>query len=114
MPAPAPRPVYVYTVPPGIADGYTSLGFVEIDSEEEIQAIKRASGVSQRFAIEAAKTSLAEVNGDKVSLADGSADIAWAKFPPKVRVFALSAYADLHQPPDEVTSAFLTSRAVKV
>ena len=108
------RAVFTYTVPVGMGGDIKSVGLVELTASEELMAAKRASGEGARLAYEMAKTSLVEVNGSKVGLADGSADSAWNKMPPKVRNLVIQAFASLHAPPEDDAASFLASRQVRV
>jgi len=110
----ASRPVYVYEVPENVGGDVTVVGLVELTAEEEVLATKRAKNDPIRLAYELAKQCLVEVNGQPVKLADGSADTAWGKMNPKVRNLVLSAYAELHSPPEGAAEDFLRSRQVRV
>jgi len=110
------RPVFVYDVPEKMAaaTGTKSIGVVQLSSRDELTAAKRANGDSNRLAFELALQSLAEVDGQAVSLTDGTADKAFNEMDPLIRNLLLNAYAQLHAPPEDVTNAFLASRRVKV
>jgi len=108
------RPIYSYAIPASIADGVTSVGLMELTAHEEIMSTKRASGDAFRLAYELAKQSLCEVNGQPVSLADGSVDTAFDKMPAKVRNLVLRAYAEIHTTNEDVAADFLKARQVRV
>lgn len=108
------RVIHVYDIPAPMANGVQKVGLVELTAQEELQATKRSHGDSMRLAYELAKQSLVEVNDQKVSLADGSADEMWNKMSPKVRNLVLTAYADLHAPPEGAIEGFLKSHQQRV
>jgi len=107
------RPVYTYEVPKHLANGITSVGLVQLTAHEEMLAAKRASGDTIRMAYEQVKQAIVEVNGERVSVADGSADTALEKMDPKLRNLVMSAHAKLHAPSDDEVNDFLNSRAVR-
>lgn len=110
------RPIHTYTVPMGLAEetGIQSVGLVELNAQDELNAAKRAKGDTTRLAYELSKAALAEVNGQKLSFGDGSLDSAWLRMHPKIRNMVLAAYGDLHAPPEGSVDDFLKSRQVKV
>jgi hypothetical protein len=108
------RPVHTFQIPESIADGTTSIGMVELTAHEEIMAAKRAGSDAFRLAYELTKQSLAEVNGQPVSLADGSADTAFDKMGPKVRSLVIQGYTRLHAAGEDVAEGFLQSMQVRV
>jgi len=109
------RPIYRYDIPsPLAAAGVSKVGLVQLTSSEELQATKRARNDTHRLAYELAKQSLVEVNGDRVSSADGSVDTAWDQMPPKVRTLVMTAYGNLHAPEEADIDAFLKSQRVDV
>jgi len=113
---PKARLIHLYEVPPELAEGsgVTSIGLVELTAAEELMAAKRVKGESLNLAYELVKQSLAEVSGKPVTLADGSADEAWASFGAKLRHVLLQAWGDLHKAPAEAEELFFKSRRVKV
>jgi hypothetical protein len=111
---PLSRQVYTYNVPVKIPGDVRSVGVVELTADEELQATKRSRGDTFRLAYELAKQSLVEVNGEKVSLMDGSADAIWAKMNPKLRNLVLAAYSDIHTPTEEDAALFLKTRVTQV
>ena len=108
------RPVYEYDVPARFANGITSIGVIKLTSQEELMAAKRAHNDSHKLAYELALQSLAEINGQRVSLADGTADTAFKDMDPQVRQLVLQAYADQHVPEEADVRDFRASRRVKV
>jgi len=108
------RPVHVFAIPESLANGTTSVGMVTLTAEEELLAWKRSRGENARLATELVKASLAEVNGEPVTLHDGSVDAFWKDLHPKIRQLVLTAYADLHAAEEDDQKAFLASRRVKV
>jgi len=107
------RAIYEYDIPEPLANGIVSIGIVKLTSAEELMAAKRSHNDSHRLAYELALQSLAEVNGQKVSIADGSADVAFRDMDPQVRQLVLQAYADQHIPETGSINAFRSSRRVK-
>lgn len=110
------RALHEYKVPEKLGSRYgvRSIAVVELTGEEEILASKRAHDDRYRLANELAKQSLAQVNGQRVSLSDGSTDRWWRQMGPKVRTLVIQAYADVHAPDEGDTSGFLASRETKV
>ena len=109
------RPIYVYDVPAECEDAEVkSIGLVQLTTGEELMAAKRAHGDNFKLAFELAKQCVAEVNGEKVSVADGTVDTAWTKMTPQTRNLVMGEYAALHAPPEGAEEAFRKSRRVKV
>jgi len=108
------RPVHVYKVPMGVDPSIESVGLVEITSDEELMAEKLAHGDRGRIPIELAKSMISEIDGKRVSQADGSVDSAWERMTPKMRNLITSAYVRLHIPQKEETDSFFASLEVKV
>lgn len=110
------RAIHTFTVPAQLAEqtGVSSVGLVELTALDELGAAKRAKGDAMRLAYELSKSALAEVNGEKLSFADGSLDRTWAVIHPKIRNMVLAAYSELHSPPEGSVDDFLKSRQVKV
>ena len=108
------RPVYLYDVPQSVPGDIRCVGLVELTSEDELDATKRARGDTMRLAFELAKQSLVEVNEKPVTQADGSVDSAWDKMGAQVRNLVLTAYAKLHAPSEGVAEGFLKSQRVRV
>lgn len=112
----APRPVYAYTVPPKLAAecGVESIGLVKLTARQEKDIGERAGSSAHKLAYELVLNSLAEVNGQKVNVADGSADKAYNGFDPKLRQLVMTAYGRLHSPAEDDTESFFASETVKV
>lgn len=112
----AARAVHVFTFSPEIQKefGVTSVGLHELTIDEELMAAKRASGDPILLAYEMPKQALAEVNGQPVSLMDGSADIAWSKLNPRVRQLVMTAYSKIHNATGEEAKVFLQSQTIRV
>lgn len=114
-PAPKERPVHTFTFSKKLATTEVgSIGLVQLTSDEEIMATKRAANNAANMAQNLVLQSLAEVNGKPVTLADGSTDVVWKKFSPKQRGLMLAAYAELHTPDDSDVEDFLKSQKVQV
>jgi hypothetical protein len=95
-------------------NGVMEIGVRELTTEEEKMAVRRVGGDSYAIAYELPKQSLCEVNGKRVSLADGTADKAWDTFNPQQRQLVLRAYAAVNNAKDEEVDDFLKSRVIKV
>jgi hypothetical protein len=110
------RSLHIFTVPPGLAaeTGVKELGIVKLTVGEEVTAAKRTRSQPMKLANELTKFSLRMVNGEPVNMGDGTAEEHWANFDPKVRLLALTAYTELHQPEEDDMDFFLKSRKVKV
>jgi len=106
----ADRVIHRFKVPTTIIGEVREIGMIELTADDELAVEQRVRGANDKRAHEMAKASLAEVNGKPVSLADGSADKAWASTPPKVRVLIASAWVKLHLANDEELEDFFASR----
>ena len=109
-----PSTVHSFNFPESIPGDIRSVGIKELTAQEELAASKRASGDPFRIAYESAKQALVEINGEKVSLANGSADKAWAEMHPKVRELVVLAHRKIHSASDEETDGFFKSGSVRV
>lgn len=111
----ASRPVYVYTVPPHLGgDDFQTIGLVQLTAHEEMMAAKRSNGDPIKLAYEQVMQAIVEVNGERVSLANGTADRAFNTMGPMVRNLVMTAHAKLHAPPEADVDLFLQSREVRV
>lgn len=108
------RPVYVFDLPEGVGSQIKTVGLVELTPSDEIMAAKMSTGDTTRLAFELAKLSLYEVDGQRVSIGDGSADAAWLRLGPRARSLVVQAFAALNVPSSEDSAAFLRSRQVRV
>ncbi len=110
------REIYMYPLPKSCAtEACSSIGIIALTANEEEMAYRRAPrNDAIKLATELAKAALAEVNGAKVSLANGSADSAWTAMTPKQRQLAITAYGDVHNASKEDEDSFLQSRTVRV
>lgn len=110
------RALYVFDVPDKLAHevGIASVGIVELTTEEELMATRRAGNDPIRLAYELARQALVQVNGKTVTLADGSADKAWESAHPKLRGMLMRAYNEVNQPTNTDVDSFLKSRQVLV
>lgn len=108
------RPVYTYKVPAGMGDGIESVGLVQLTAHEEMLAAKRAGNDPMKLAYEQVMQALVEVNGERVRIADGSADKAFNAMGPMVRNLVMTAHVKLHAPPEDAVEDFLKSREVRV
>lgn len=108
------RPVHVFQVPTSIGGDVREVGMVEITSNEEEQAEKRARGDRGKVAVELTKTSLVLVDGKTVSPGDGTVDTAWEKMVPKLRTLLVTTYTKLHIPNGEESEGFFSSMEVRV
>jgi hypothetical protein len=111
FPAEKDRTIHTFTIPASLAHHDTkTVGLVELSTEEEMMAQKRAPNDVARMTYELTKASLREVNGKRVSLGDGSADRAWSSMHPKVRTLVVTAYNNLHNPSPDESRDFFSSR----
>lgn len=109
------RAVHTFTFPPSVAtDKVQSVGIGELTANEEIQAAKRVGTDQARLPYELSLQCLAEVNGEPVSLGDGSADTAWQAMSAKQRTLVIAGYGEVNAPEQEDLSGFLKSQQVKV
>ena len=108
------RPIHRFTIPEALANGIAEVGMVQLTSNEELRATKRARNDAHSMVYELAKQSLVEVNGAPVKEADGSADTAWASMQPKVRTLVMAAFGELHTPEEDDLKDFLKSQQVTV
>ena len=114
-PASEKRPVYTFTFSKKLATAEVkSVGLVQLTSDEEIMATKRAANNAANMAQNLVLQALTEINGKPVTLTDGSTDTAWKKLSPKQRGLLLAAYAELHTPEDSDVEDFLKSQKVQV
>ena len=116
QPKPKPaRPMFRFTIPVKLqGQGVTEVGLVQLTSNEELQATKRAVNDTHRLAYELAKESLREVDGNPVGAADGSIDAVWKDMHPKIRTLIMTAYGELHAPEKDEIDSFLQSQRVEV
>lgn len=108
------RVIHRFKVPDSIPGDVRSVGMVEITAEEELRAEQRCKGASDKRAQEMTKQALVEVNGEKVSLGDGSAERAWASLHPKVRTLLATAWVKLHLAEDNEVDDFFASRTSSI
>ena len=108
------RQVYTYTVPVKQSGKVKKVGLVELTVQEELMAAKRAQGDSHRLAYELSLQSLREIDGQAVSVGDGSADKAFNEMGPKVRQLVMQAYVKIHGAEDSDAADFLSSQEIKV
>jgi hypothetical protein len=90
------------------------VGLAVLTADEEILCAKRAQGQGARLAMELAKTSLCEADGQKLSSGDGSSDIFWKDCNPKLRQLVMTAYAKIHAAEDDDVEGFLASQQARV
>src|SRR5574337_1106425 len=108
----SPRTVNQFTMPDSIPGEIRNIGILELNAQEELSASKRAAGDPFRIAYELAKQALVEVNGEKVSLMDGTADKAWATMHPMARELVVKAHQATHNASEDQTAVFLKSRTI--
>jgi len=108
------RAIYAYVVPESIPGEIKTVELTELTAEEELQAIRRANDNAMKAGYEALKQALVSVNGNRVTVADGSADLAFDSMHPKLRNLLMAEYADLTHPSEENMKDFRGSRTVKV
>ncbi len=108
------RVIHRFTIPDSIPGDVRTIGLVEITAEEELRVEQRCKGAADKRAQEMAKQSIAEINGQPVTFADGSLDKAWHNMHPKVRVLVASAWVRLHLANDEEVESFFGSRTSSI
>lgn len=108
------RPIFEFDLPPSLSNGYVTIGMVQLSAREELMSAKRAQGDTHRIALELTKEAIREVDGKRVTTADGTVDDIVEKADPRVRQLMMQAYADIHNPSDQEEAVFLKSRRVKV
>ena len=108
------RTIHRFTVPDSVPGDIRSLGLVELSADDELRVEARCRGNTDKRAQEMAKAAIVEINGDEVTVADGSADSAWSTMHPKVRMLVMSAWLKLHLASDEETAAFFGSRTSSI
>ena len=114
--AKAARPIYTFPVSPKLAEecGVESVGLVKLTARQEKDIGERAGSSAHKLAYELVLNALAEVNGKKVSVSDGTADKAYNEFDPKLRQLVMTAYGRLHSPSEDEAESFLAGMSVKV
>ena len=111
-----PREVYVFDVP----DGYQSdlvkkeVGLIKLTGGEEAEATRKAEGDSIRLAFELVKQSVWEVDGKPLKRFEAEDEKVWNDMDPRLRGLLLSAYGELHTPPEKVAANFLKGMRTKV
>ena len=108
------RAVYAYKIPESCGGECRSVGLVEITSEEEMMAEKRAQGDRDRVPVELTKQCIVEADGLPMNTGDGSVDGLWKKLPPKVRTLLTTTYYTLHIPSEDETKSFFSSMAARL
>jgi hypothetical protein len=118
------RELYVFDIPASMKKAGTNVCFgggAAVDTvalklllpNEERMVARRCGQDAVRLAYELAMESLAEVNEQPVSVADGTSDDWWGRLHPQVRQLVMTAYVELNTPPDRAAEDFLESRRVK-
>ena len=115
------REVSVYTVPARLTMGgaFVTLGFVQLTMTEELRASARGNQgvegtIQERLLLESIKESLRQINGQPVSLADGSTDMAFGKMTPQLRQFCAMGYNDCNGTTEADRAGFIASRSDSV
>lgn len=86
----------------------TDIAIKLVTDRDEADAAERA-GSSSRLPAELSKAALVKVNGQRVSLGDGSTDTVYAAMHPAVRSLLVQAYTKLHYPEGAEADSFLGS-----
>lgn len=110
----ASRPMFVYTIKSPLSDGIQEVALVQLTAREEILCGKRANGDTFQMGYEQVMLALVQVNGEKVSVGDGSADSWFNKMLPPTRQLVMAAFGNLHGPEEGAVQDFLQSRTVSV
>jgi hypothetical protein len=110
------REVHIYTAPPGVDVGWKTIGLLELTTDEELAAGRRASATKDavRAYYERIKQALVEVDGRAIRVDDGSARLTWNTMRPKGRDLVMFAYNDLHTNKKDVAADFLKSHSSKI
>ena len=108
------RTVHTFPLPDSVPGEVRSVSVTELTAEEELMATRRAGTDAFKVAYELAKQSLVAVNGEKVSLADGTSDKVWVAMHPKARALTIIAYNAVHQPADNDVADFLKGQTIQV
>lgn len=108
------RVVHTFKVPQKIPGDVREVGLHELTTAEELMVEKRTRGNSASTPGELVIQALASVNGNPVSVADGSSDKAWKEMHPKLRALMQTAWVRIHLPKDEEVEGFLESEEVGV
>jgi hypothetical protein len=109
------RQTYVYDIPPEVqVNGITSLSVRELTIEEEKMVYRRVGSDIAAAVSELSKQALCEINEQKVSLADGSADKAYDSFSPQLRQLVVTAYTETNNADEKTIKKFQASRRIKV
>lgn len=104
------RVIHTFTVPKSLQKyGITTIGFVELNVDEQMMASKSAAGDVFKAGTELVVHSLRMVDGKRVGVGDCSSDQALRRMHPKVRDLAASAYRYLHQAEANDARDFLAS-----
>lgn len=112
-----PRTSYSFKIPQALiaeCGGIKEITMVELTSHEEILATKRSQQDPIRLAQELARESFRYADGQELSTANETSDVAWGKLGPKGRQLVMTAYARTHAPKNEELSDFLDSLEIKV
>ena len=107
-------PIHTFTLPAGIANGIETVGIKEITTREEERVANRSRKNDMKLGFELVKQAIVEVNGQSVSLADGSTDRVWEDMGPRARTLMVAAYQEVNHPTDDQMASFLKSQTVKV
>lgn len=113
-----PRAIHTFQFSKSIRDvfpDYQSVGLVELrlDEEETVAQLNRGRAPGH-LGWELSKAAVVEVNGQKVTDADDSKEMACAKMPSKIRAHVVGAYNKIHLPDDKEVEGFLESEEVRI
>lgn len=110
------RPIYTFTLPPDIAkaSGLKTIGLIELNAGEEMNATRRARNEPIRLAAELPMESLRMADSAKLSMSDGTAEKVWEALGPQGRSLVIMAYGELHTPDERLIDSFMKSRTVNV
>jgi hypothetical protein len=108
------RVVYRFTVPESIVGTIRSIGLVELTADEEIAVEARCKSYPEKRAVEIVKSTVWEVNGERIHNGAGELDKLWNNLPPKVRSLVNRAWVKLHAADDSESASFEKSMTVNV
>lgn len=108
------RALHTFDFPEDFHPDWQSITLCELTAREQLEAAKRTKDTGLRLGHELIKQSIWDVNGERVSLGDGTLDRAWNSMPPAVLDLVMAGYAKINSATEEQQAGFLKSRRVRV